>query len=160
MISLISIALAGASLQRPDPWLTFSKAPAFDRRVTTVEVGTLNASPEWHYWFRRTVRSGNEAEVWWTDTARCPAARSILVEAETLPSPTVDIPGVKRPGESDDISVVADGVGYSIESWATYGKQAANHLRFTSNVNTPLAAWIEESLGKLEPCWSKNLPSG
>ena len=153
------VALLISATVEPDPYLTFSRSPAFDHRVTTVEVGSLQTSGDrWDYWFRRTVRLGKHSATWWTDTRRCPAARWVVDEAIKVSPPKMLVPGVKdRSYESPMIT--ADGVGYSVESMGHYDGRTSD-LSFSSNVGTPLAEWVDESLRKLEPCWSKERPSG
>ncbi len=158
MVGLIGLALAVAAAKLDEPWLTFSRAPAFDRRVTIVEAGTFTAGPaQWNYWFRRTVRKGRSAQVWWTDTTRCPAARWVVVEAVNLQPPRIEMPGVKI---KDDVIISGDGVDYSFSSEASFDDGVLADIHFTSNVGTPLAAWADESLRRLEPCWSREPPSG
>jgi len=150
-------ALLAAAHELADPWLTFSRAPAFDQRITIVEVGTASADAgEWHYWFRRTVRKGRATQVWFADTMRCPAARWVVDEAKNVAPPQITFPG--DPSTADEIIVTADGVGYMIEVGARYGKNIGSDIRFTSNVHTPLADWADESLRRLDSCWSKVAP--
>lgn len=153
MVTWIALALAAAPAELMGSWLSFSRAPAFDRRVTIVEVGTLSSSPKWEYWFRRTVKLGNAKQVWWTDTIRCPATRSALSETVNLTPPQINVPGVK----SDDIIIVGDGVAYTFSGPAEYN--VSSKISFTSNVGTPLSAWVDESLRKLEPCWAREPPA-
>ena len=150
-------ALFAAAYQLPDRWLTFSRAPAFDRRITIVEVGTVSDNPaERHYWFKRTVRKGRATQVWFADTMRCPAARWVVDEVKDVAPPQITFPG--DPSTADEIIVTADGASYVIEVSARYGKNIGSDIRFTSNVHTPLADWADESLRRLDPCWSKVVP--
>jgi len=143
-----------------DPYLSFSRAPAFDHRVTTVEIGTLEASgAEWQYWFRRTVSLGKRKATSWTETRNCPAARWVVEEAAKLEPPNLLIPGVREKSVGDAIVVTADGVGYTvIADMSHYGERKTDELRFGTNVNTPLAAWVDESLRRLEACWVEERP--
>jgi len=51
--------------------------------------------------------------------------------------------------------VTADGVEYSITVPAAYSDASADDMTLKSNVNTPLAGWIEATLMTLEGCISK-----
>jgi hypothetical protein len=151
-------AMLVAASAGPDPYLTFSRSPAFDHRVTIVDIGSLEGSgDEWGYWFRRSVKLGKATSTWWTDSKRCPAARWVVEHAIKVPSPQLLVPGVKDPSYGDPI-ITADGVGYTVQSMGHYGGRVSD-LSFNSNVDTPLAEWVDESLRRLEPCWSKDRPS-
>ena len=139
------------------PWLTFTRSPAFDQRVVQVEAGTLRGvGGDTQYSFRRTVRNGKSKSVWWTDTVRCPSARSVLVEVGKLKPPPVFIVGI----QSDNIIVTADGVSYTMSASSQYPDAGIGDISFSSNVRTPLADWVDESLRTLDPCWSTEPPSG
>jgi hypothetical protein len=70
------------------------------------------------------------------------------------------MPGVNDPNVAGKIVIQGDGVGYTFRSNATYeGMTGDDHIQFTSNVGTTLARWADESLRKLEPCWSKGPPT-
>ena len=137
-----------------DPWMTFSRSPAFDRRVVIVEVGTLKRADEIGYWFKRTVRTSNSKAVWWTDTTRCGDARSILVAVRRLEMPRVEVPFL----EKDEIIITADGVGYGLQARGEYPGTSAHPLEVYSNEGTPLASWVNQSLRTLEACWSTERP--
>jgi len=66
---------------------------------------------------------------------------------------------MKDPIYGDELVITADGVAYTLEAPAQYGNILGSHIRFNSNIGTPLAAWVDESFRKLEPCWSKEPPS-
>ncbi len=83
-----------------------------------------------------------------------PAASWVVEESIKVPPPRIQVPGVKDPAADDQITLTMDGVGYSLNSGARYGSRVSSTIRFTSNLGTPLAAWVEESLQKLAPCWS------
>jgi hypothetical protein len=153
-------ALASTTSGDIDPYLTFIRSPAFDRRVTIVEIGTLDASgADWHYWFRRTVRLGKQKTTSWTETRSCPAGRWVVEEAAKLEPPHLLIPGVRDKAGNDAIIVTADGVAYTvIADMGRYGERLSDGLRFGSNVDTPLAAWVDESLRRLDACWVDERP--
>jgi hypothetical protein len=149
------MVFALAAVDQMHPWLTFTREPVLERSVITVEVGPLqNSKRERIYLFRRTIKHGGNVEVSWADTRTCPAASWVVEESIKVPPPRIQVPGVKDPAADDQITLTMDGVGYSLNSGARYGSRVSSTIRFTSNVGTPLAAWVEESLQKLAPCWS------
>ena len=93
----------------------------------------------------------------WTDTARCPAARDAVVASTQIAAPRVHVPGIPvRPDGSFVMSL--DGIEYSMRAQAHYDSYSGSELYFTSNVDTPLANWVEGSLAILEECWSADAP--
>lgn len=136
------------------PWMTFSRSPAFDRRVVLVEVGTLRNGDALGYWFKRTVRTSTAKAVWWTDTTRCADARNVLIAAQQLKMPRVEVPFL----DSDETIITADGVGYGLEASAGYPGGSSYPLKLQSNEGTPLAHWVNQSLRTLQPCWSTKRP--
>jgi hypothetical protein len=142
------------------PVLSFKREPALEHRLTVVDVAPLpNLQRDRIYVFRRTVRHIDDSEVSWADTKSCPAATWVVEEAIKVPPPRIEIPGVKDPTAPDQITLTMDGVGYSLSGRARYGSRLSSTINFTSNMGTPLASWVEESLRRLEHCWSKNPPS-
>jgi hypothetical protein len=157
MLPFLAVALAAADLLHPS--LTFTRAPVLERSVTIVEVAPLpNARNERAYLFRRTFRHGGESDISWADSRTCPGAIWVVEEAVKVPPPRVRVPGVEDPAAPDVITLTADGVAYGMSSGARYGSSFSGTIRFTSNVGTPLAAWVEESLRRLQPCWSSRPP--
>ena len=63
-------------------------------------------------------------------------------------------PGVLDGVTEGDVIVTADGVRYKLSAHARYDTKIDSETYFTSNVGTPLSNFTEESLRKLEPCWS------
>jgi hypothetical protein len=149
----LSLLLA-ASAAELSPFMTFSRSPAFDPRKVKIEVGLLRGERETQYSFKRTVGTRSAKAVWWTDTRRCPAARLVLHAATRLEMPGIFVLGLK----SDEVIVTADGIGYELQAGLAYSNRPAGKIRFNSNVDTPLAHWVDESLRTLEPCWTKEPP--
>lgn len=142
-----------ASAFTADPWMTLSRSPSFQHGVT-VEIGTLETATSREYWFKRTAGTEDGPLISWTDTTRCPAARSLLGQVRKLKMPRVSVPWF----ESDEMIVTADGTHYELSGEAAYGSSSAYDFKIASNLGTPLAAWIDNSLRILEPCWSKEEP--
>lgn len=147
--------LAAAALQLY-PWLSFMREPSFHQPIA-VEIGTLRlktTGPN-EYWFKETVTIGDEKIIWWTDTVRCPAGLSVLRNVRELQMPRVDVPFL----DNDEIIVTADGIHYELSGDAAYDGRSAGGFMISSNVGTPLAKWVDESIETLSPCWSKEEPA-
>ena len=144
------IALAAFSQPPAAPecgFLSFSRAPAPPHSYEQVCI-THDPDARGDYLLRRTVTSRDAKVVTWTGTRRCPAGRAPLVALENMPLPVPDVPGL---GE-DTESITLDGVNYRLEGSARYSGASAR-LMLQSNVNTPLARWVEETFAALKPCW-------
>ena len=151
---MIIALLLAVSTNLGDPLLTFSRAPSFDPRKVKVEVGVIRAGSRSNYWLKRTVVQKNAKSVWWTDTVRCPAARTVLVEARNLAMPRVSVPGL----ENDELIITGDGVLYQLVGSAEYPGESAYDFEMQSNSGSPLAQWVDNSLRSLEPCWTTAPP--
>jgi hypothetical protein len=99
---------------------------------------------------------GKVRSEWWTDTNECPAAKLVLSKAQSLTMPQVYIPFLK----STDMRVTLDGTTYQISGLAKYPGATADEVSFSSNADTPLAKWVDESLKALLRCWSRSRPVG
>lgn len=150
---LISLLLA-ASSGVFSPVMTFTRSPSFDPRPVKIEIGHLRGGETFHYWFKRTVGRKSAPATWWTDTTRCPAARSIVSQAVRLERPNIFVVGVN----SASTLVTADGVEYGVETEAAYPGSSVGTIKFSTNFDTPLARWVDESLRTLEPCWTRERP--
>lgn len=153
---LMFAAAASGGSNSLAPWATFSRAMAFEPTFVQVEIGTACGTGHTNclYWFRRSVISRNSAAkaVDWTDTRRCPAALQVIEEMATVPPPTIKPPRID--GKAEDIIITADGGSYVLESSARYDRTIGPEIKFSSNVGTPLAKWVDRSLSALNPCWS------
>lgn len=107
----------------------------------------------------RRVRVAGEApaRIDWATGPACAALPAALARLEELPPPRIDVPGVGR--EARGSSVVADGASYFLwSSLAAYSGGAAGELEVRTVDGTPAAAWIDEALKAVEPCWSADAP--
>ncbi|MDE1467316.1 hypothetical protein [Aurantiacibacter sp. D1-12] len=139
------------------PFMTFTRSPSQVGDDVSVEVGVLRGEGRLQFWFRKIVERDGEGDILWTDTQRCPAARDAVVASTQIAPPRVLVPGIPvRPDGSIILSM--DGVEYSLRSSAHYDSYGGHELYFTSNVDTPLANWVEGSLATLEECWSEDAP--
>ena len=163
-IMLVALTSLAALLAAQDfvprdytPFMTFTRSPSQVGDDVTVEVGVLRGAGRMQYWFRRVAMGEGGPQITWTDTTRCPGARDAVVASTQIAPPRVLVPGIPvRPDGSFILSL--DGVEYSLRSSAHYDSYGGNELYFTSNVDTPLANWVEGSLGLLEDCWSDEAP--
>lgn len=151
---MFTALVLAASAKLASPLLTFNREPSFDPRHVTIEVGVLKTGATSEFWFRQTVRRGKAKATWWTDTVRCPAARLTLNEVRNLEMPRVFVAVL----ENDQIIITADGVLYRLSGKAEYPGATAYDFEIQSNNGTPLARWVDESLRRLHPCWSKDRP--
>ena len=134
-------------------WAEFRRAPAAHLIKTKVEIGTLGYDRQrgqLEFWLRRTVVSGtNEKEqVSWADTRSCVAAKPVIASMRDIP-----VPKFAPIGSSDGPPIVLDGIGYSLRTYSDQGT-----LTSETNVDTPLASWIEGALKALGSCWTRLVP--
>jgi hypothetical protein len=145
---IATLALQAAQpLPNDDGWARFSAHQARSRIEVDVTIGsTRSARGDVIYWIRRsTKRPGQWVEVSSTDSVRCPAVLAMLQSMHDLPAPR-PAPPVQGGG---DIVVTADGTDYELHApIASPGME----VTLSSNVGTPLAAWVEQSLAALGPC--------
>jgi hypothetical protein len=154
VILLLAAAMpVSATAPAQEALIVFSRHGARDREGVRVYVTLLRstAGPV-QYAFRQIVtgpKDEDEGPPEYTDTVACPAALSVLEELADLPGPQPGIAGLeKRPSEE----IIVDGTGYTL-SVATALPYIQGHLRLSSNIGTPLAAWIDGASKKLQPCW-------
>jgi hypothetical protein len=149
-------AAASPAIQSP-PWAEFSASPALKRETVRVEVGTLGYDRErkqLEYWMRRSFKGPKDENVTWTDSVRCPAVREVVRAMHDVAAPRPAPPGIDEPS---NIVVTADGTGYQLRAPGRYGDLMAR-VEMSSNVGTPLARWVDSSLGALDRCWSDAVP--
>ncbi len=152
------IALAAVPIEKRSGWAEFTRLGAFDRTLTTVEIGTLGQrrsvegrrlKRQYNYWLRRTVTKRGRSQVTWVDSQTCPAVLVSLAALRDMKVPTIEPPGF---GEGPP--VILDGVNYSFRtSISSEGK-----LSLETNVGSALAGWVEASLVSLEQCWASRAP--
>ncbi|VVT01432.1 conserved hypothetical protein [Erythrobacter sp. EC-HK427] len=146
-----------APATEPMPFLTMTRS-ATGLATTQIEIGVLPGSNQRHYWFRRVESGQGEITVNWTDSQSCEGSRDTVVVAATQVSPPeVAVPGIPVTADGS-VVITLDGVQYSFEARSHYAGNISSSLRFTSNVGTPLADYVEDSILALEPCWSEDVP--
>jgi hypothetical protein len=155
MTILIATLLAAAPLSSAmgPAWAEFSRAPSRRATRTTVEVGTLGHDrnrQQLDFWLRRTVAAGpqQQEEVTWADTRTCAAARPLLASMRDIP-----VPRFAPIGSSEGPPMMLDGVQYALRTYSDHGMLTAQ-----TNVNTPLATWVEGALAALDGCWTSRVP--
>ncbi|GGD59702.1 hypothetical protein GRI62_00585 [Erythrobacter arachoides] len=164
---LAALAPQDLAIQDFDPFMTFSRSPTQVGEPEVVDVGILRGEGRLQFWFRRTVPRptadgaadgiAEAANVTWTDTRRCPGARDAVVAATQIEPPGIHVPGIPvRPDGSVILSL--DGVRYAIRASSHYDSYVGSDIVFESNVGTPLANWVEGSLGVLANCWADEEP--
>ena len=146
------LAVAASPPPLPGTWATFTREGALSHQAITVEAATDGVDPgskRLEYKLRRTERSLDSVEVKWANSRRCPAIRPVLAGMRDLAPPRLSPPGI---GDGPT-EVILDGVFYSLSAPAGYGGAEAR-VTVSSNVGTPLAAWVDKSLAALDRCWS------
>jgi hypothetical protein len=135
-------------------WAEISKNPALLHHRTVVEVGTLGYDRERKqlvYWLRKQeVTLDGTVKTAWAESSSCEATKPMLVELSQMQTPTISPPGVAQP-----TSLMLDGIQYRLRAPSSFGGQ----IEISSNVETPLANWVEASLVKLTGCWTDKVPT-
>jgi hypothetical protein len=128
-----------------DAWGHFARALALAHSRDSVDIKTDGRSGDALLFRLRLIRQSleNRPREYRTDSRACPAVAQVLAAAARL-SP----PAIAPPSLADNSPIILDGAGYSLRMPARNGT-----IAWTSNVGTPLATWVEDSLAKLEPCW-------
>jgi hypothetical protein len=136
----------------------FSRVPTLAHSSETVDVAIVyapysTAPPA--YMMRLTRRRFQQHDaIFWADSRSCPAMRPVLDAMRALPSPRPQVPGIDPYGD-----IILDGVGYRLMTTARFANGQDGDLVYSSNIGTPLAAWVDGSLGALARCWSATAPS-
>jgi hypothetical protein len=147
----ILLVLAEVAAQAPldRQWAQFSRAGALShvREVVEIATGHQKGSTGFPYKLRFTRRTldGN-LEVKWTDSATCPAAPSVIASMQNIKMPSLAPYGVS----SESMVITLDGTGYSLTAPSS---DNMGKITISSNVGSPLAAWIDATFKKLESCW-------
>ncbi|MGR6329529.1 hypothetical protein ACU5AX_10725 [Sphingomonas sp. XXL09] len=135
------------------PWLRIGRSPALSGpseevvvvRTTVGDVAGRHPIDRLRL-IRRNRGGGHVAtHTFLTDSRACPAAARLPADVEAMP-----MPHAVSPDSPTDI--VLDGVGYSVTVEASYGDMGGL-TTFESNLDTPLAAWVDTRLAALAPCW-------
>ncbi len=137
----------------------FSRAPALAHSSETVDVALAYApysTAPAAYTMRLTRRRFRQPDaIVWADSRSCPAMRQVLDTMRALASPHPQVPGIDPYGD-----IILDGTGYRLTTKARFAGGCDGHLTYSSNIGTPLAAWVDRSLAALAPCWSATAASG
>lgn len=156
MFLAFAAAQAAIPVELGPAWGEISRRPALRRIAEKVEIGTLGRDPSTkrlRYWLRYTRTENGAQTLHWIDSANCSAVQVMLEAVQELTAPKPSPPGM-----ADMISITMDGIGYSLRIPATFGSRNAN-MTLTSNIGTPLASWVDDSLRRLEPCWTDRQPA-
>jgi hypothetical protein len=146
---LLALQVAPAPPELPRQWAQFSRAGALSHVRETVDIATgpRSEARAFRYTLRFTRQRGDAAPVTsWTDSATCPAVRAVIA----------DMPNIKMPqpapyGLSDGpLSVTMDGTRYALSAPSS---DNMGRVSISSNVGSPLAAWVDTAFEKLKPCW-------
>jgi len=149
----VLLGLSPVPVELGSAWAEFRRAPATHLTKTKIEIGTIGYDRNrghLDFWLRRTVVSGvkQKEEVTWADTRTCVIARPLIASMRDIP-----VPKFAPIGSSEGPPIVLDGVGYSLRTYSDQGTLTAE-----TNVDTPLASWIEGALEALGSCWTSSVP--
>ncbi len=150
MTPLFALLLLGAEPVDPIPrqWAEFARAGSLNHIRETVSIGTANRGRDdvFHYRLRYVRRTlGAPPVIRWADSRSCPAIRIMLQDMARLTMPTPVPYGVS----SETAPITLDGTGYSLTAPSSFG----GTVTIDSNVQTPLAQWVDRSLEQLASCW-------
>jgi hypothetical protein len=158
MLLMMPLMLAAGATFDPQSsfaWAEFSADPSRGGEAHKVEIGTVPGRTEpgeYVYWLRLTTSKGGQDVVSYADTRTCSAAKEVIARMEGL--------GVAQgaaPHNWGNIAITADGTLYRVRMPVRYGDLTGEAMLRT-NVGTPVAAFVEQSLNDLRPCWRPDLP--
>lgn len=153
-ITLLLLLGAETPAARPEPWASFSRSGALSHVRETVEIATgkRRSKTEFPYMLRytRTVLQGAPTIID-ADIASCPAIGAVVASMQTLKMPTPAPYGLP----TDSLSITADGALYTLSAPSS---DTMGRFTISSNVGSPLAAWVDAALRQLSPCWSAPAP--
>lgn len=158
MLAVIGIALALAAPTN-DPfaaraWGQFSRSPALAGGGETVDIAGGGVPGAVEYQLRLTQRSLDGAPAQrWADSRTCPAVHTVMARLHALKLPAIVPPGF----EPSPREILVDGTGYSLTTTVA-DPVGASRVTWTSNIGTPLAAWIDDSFARLKSCWTSAPP--
>jgi hypothetical protein len=154
------LSLAGAApldLQTSPAWGEFSVAASLNRTVKTVEIGTIPGRAgraRLAYGLRLTEKSADGViTVRYADTRSCAAADGVITQMEALA-----IPSGRAPHNSKVNVFTLDGALYTLRMPVDLGDRSGQ-VSLSSNVETPLADFVDESLAALKGCWNATPPA-
>ncbi len=133
----------------PRQWAQFSRSGSLNHvsEIIDIATGDRGKDAEFRYILRRTKNSLKaEPEVAWADSATCPAVRSVIASMRKIQVPSPAPYGL----ENQSAAITLDGTGYSLTAPSS---DNMGRLTISSNIGTPLAAWVDTSLKQLETCW-------
>lgn len=154
---LLFAALASPSGDFSRPWGEFSRRAAFSGVTEKVEIGTLGwerDTKSFRYWLRNSRGSNGVVTTRWADSDTCAEVNVVLRGLRSLAMPRPAPPGIDTP---NNVMIVMDGVTYSLRAPAQFGRYTGE-FTLSSNVETPLAHWADDSFDRLEKCWSDRQP--
>ena len=151
-----------AQLGRAVPFATASAEGAFGRPAEVMSFYLYwdkpYGAPDRRRGFaaRRARWEQEPVRVDWAVSHDCPALEPLLVRLEELEAPRINVPVLGRP---DPRFITADGVSYTLHaSWTVWNEHLSGALQMGSNVETPLAQWVEAARSELQGCWRDSEP--
>lgn len=131
-----------------DSWAQVSAERLLAGSLVTVDfVRDREARENSHYTLRLTRSRAGFSETLWATSRTCGAVRDAVDSLKAVPLPEPKLP-------NEGTSSVRDGTLYVVRYDARYGDDQAGPVELSSNVETPLARWVDDLFAKLTPCWS------
>ena len=143
-------------------WGQFSRRYELPRRDGADDVRVFSAfelPSKARIWIvRRETFGPNQAtRVRYADSRSCPTLLPQLHALGRLQMPVIDAPQLPRTSPTPPTSLMVDGIKYSIEVPALFDTWSGR-VRMSSNMNTPLARWVEEAFASWDDCWRGEMP--
>jgi len=151
---LLMMADVPAQAPLPRQWGQFSRARSLNRVKETVDIASGDSPRGGPFAYRlRLTRQvpthhgrDRATQVQWADSATCPAIRPAMAAMVGITMPRPAPNGV--PGEQT--TIVLDGAIYTLN---VPSSDPAGEMTITANIGSSLAAWVDQSLEALAPCW-------
>lgn len=148
MLPMLLVLLdTAAQAPLPTQWAQFRRSGHISETVD-ITTGDRKGDPEFPYRLRYTRSFLQGApEIKWADSATCPAIRTIVMSMRSIKMPSPAPYGVS----TQSMTLTLDGTLYS---FAAPSSDNMGKVTISSNVGSPVAAWIDASLKQLAPCWA------
>jgi hypothetical protein len=151
---MLPLLVLMADIAPPDAflssWAQFSRSRSLIYVIETVDVATVErgSANTFRYKLRLTRKNLKGArQVRYADSGNCPAIQNVIKSMKSLKMPA---PAPYGWWDGPLRLRVQDGIGYSLSAPSS---DSNGQMTISSNMGSPLAAWVDSALKKLEPCW-------
>ena len=139
----------------PSSWAQFSRSRSliFVTEDVDIALAERGSNTTYRYRLRLTRRTLNGVpQVRYADSVKCPAIQNVITSMKSLKMPA---PAPYGWWDGPGRVIMEDGIRYSLSAPAS---DINGEMTISANMGSPLAAWVDSSLNKLELCWT-NAPS-